>query len=323
MADPPIDPERGGLLAGPIPAAAGPIPAAAGSSPGVAGPIPVPARLVPPRLLWLVIAGSLGTSVVLGSRDPVLWLLGALGFAGAFLSGLVGVGGAIVMIPLLLYVPPILGFAGLDIRTVAGITIVQVTVAGAVGFTGHRGRIDRRLVLAVGASMTLAAFAGGLASASVDPLVLRAVFATMAAAAAVVTLALRHRTTPWYPGPLAFSRPLAATLGAGIGFFAALIGAGGAFLLMPAMLFWLRIPVRAAVGASLATVAISAGAGLLGKAVTGQVDWTLAAGLVAGALPGSLVGALVSHRTRVEHLATVLGVVIALVALKMWLEILG
>ena len=46
-------------------------------------------------------------------------------FTGAFASGLVGVGGAIVMIPLLLYVPPLLGVGSLDIKLVAGVTMAH------------------------------------------------------------------------------------------------------------------------------------------------------------------------------------------------------
>lgn len=274
------------------------------------------------QLRWLLIAAALATLAFLASRDPLLGLLGLIGFGGAFVSGLVGVGGAIVLIPLLLYLPPALGFAELDIRTVAAITIVQVTVAGVVGLVGHRRWIDRGLVTAIAASMAIASFAGGLASAFVEPVVLEATFATMAAAAAVVTLVLRRRTAPVLAGRLVFNRPAAGGVGGVIGFLAGMVGAGGAFLLMPAMLFGLRVPMRAAVGASLASVAVSAAAGLLGKAVTGQVDWVLAAGLVAGALPGTLAGTLASHRMRVEHLATVLGVIIGLVAVRMWAGVL-
>lgn len=279
------------------------------------------ATLSAPRLVAM--AGSLALTILLAASNPLLGLLGVLGFVGAFLSGLVGVGGAIIMIPLLLYVPPVVGFDALEIRTVAAITIVQVAVAGLVGMAGHRGRIERSLVVAIGVTMTAASFAGALLSAAVDPLVLEAVFATMAAAAAVVTLMRRGRMTPDRAGPLVFSRPAAAALGGGIGFLAGMVGAGGAFLLMPAMLFGLHIPMRAAVGASLATVALSAGAGLIGKVATGQVDWLLAAALVGGAIPGSMIGALVSHRTRVEHLSTILGVVVGLVAIRMWIGILA
>ena len=71
--------------------------------------------------------------------------LAALGFAGAFASGLVGVGGAIVMIPLLFYVPPLLAVGSLDIKLVAGVTMAQVLAASAVGVWTHgRAHIDRK-----------------------------------------------------------------------------------------------------------------------------------------------------------------------------------
>lgn len=296
----------------------------AGARPAIGSPSPVRpttgATLPASRLA--MIAASFVLIGTLATINPLLGLLGVLGFVGAFLSGLVGVGGAIIMIPLLLYIPPVVGFDALGIRTVAAVTIVQVAVSGLVGMMSHRGRIERSLVIAVGVSMTGASFAGALLSATVDPLVLEVVFATMAGAAAAVTLLRRGRMAPDRAGPLDFSRPAAAAIGGGIGFLAGMVGAGGAFLLMPAMLFVLNIPMRAAVGASLATVAISAGAGLIGKAATGQVDWLLAAALVAGAIPGSMIGALVSKRSRVEHLSTVLGVLVGLVAIRMWIGIL-
>lgn len=270
-----------------------------------------------------VIVGSFIASVVLASTDPFLGLLAILGFVGAFLSGLVGIGGAIVMIPLLLFVPPALGFETLDFRTIAAITIVQVAVASTAGAIGHRGRVDRSLVIAIGVPMTVASFIGAMASAVIEPVVLEAVFATMAAAAAVLTLRRRHRTAVDRPGAVAFNRPGAAGLGAGVGGLAGMVGAGGAFLLIPGMLFGLKVPMRAAVAASLVVVAFAASAGVVGKAATGQIDWLLAAGLVAGAIPGGLIGTLVSHRTKVEHLATILGIIVGLVALRMWVEILS
>jgi hypothetical protein len=255
-------------------------------------------------------------------EDPLLGLLALLGFAGAFLSGLVGVGGAILMIPLLLYVPPVFGLDPLGIRTVSAITIVQVAAASLASLAGHVPAVDRRLFASVGLSMIVAAFLGGLASAFVEPAILEAVFAAMALAAAAMMLLLRDHTAPESDAALRFNVPLAITLGAGVGLMAGLIGAGGAFILIPLMLYVLRIPMRVVVGTSLAIVAASAIAGLVGKAMTGQVDWLLAAALVVGALPGGRLGSYVSRRTRVTWLATILGIVIALVAVVMWFEIL-
>jgi hypothetical protein len=273
---------------------------------------------------WLPLVPTWLLLVFFAARsDSLVGLLIGLAFAGAFLSGLVGVGGAIVMIPLLLYAPPLVGLPTLEIRTIAGITIVQVTAAAFAGLLGHRPGINRDLFMALGPSMVVASFAGGLASGFIEPVFLEAVFAAMATLAAAVMLLLRRRTAPELDGPTTFSRPAAVGTGAGVGFAAGLLGAGGAFFLIPVMLYGLKIPVRMTVGTSLAVVAISGLAGLSGKAVTGQIDWILAAALVVGALPGARLGAYVSGRTRTDRLVVVLGVVILLVAVRVWVGLLS
>ncbi|HEY6056778.1 MAG TPA: sulfite exporter TauE/SafE family protein, partial [Candidatus Limnocylindrales bacterium] len=267
-------------------------------------------------LAWLLL-------LFLAARaDPLLGLLAVLAFGGAFLAGLVGVGGAIIMIPLLLYVPPAFGLAGLDIKAVAGITMVQVTVAALAALLGHVEGIDRRLFLGIGPTMVVASFAGAFLSGAVEPVVLEAVFAGMATLAALMTLGLRGRTAP-EGNAVAVAVPVAAAAGAGVGFMAGLVGAGGAFFLVPVLLYGLRVPVRVTVGTSLAVVAVAAVAGMLGKVVTGQVDWPMALGLIVGAMPGARLGAYVSRQTRTDRLVLVLGVAIGLVAVRMWATILA
>lgn len=252
-------------------------------------------------------------------------LLIALGFVGAFVAGLVGVGGAVVMIPLLLYVPPLVGQLALDMHTVAGITMIQVAAAGAAGLLGHakHQQIDRRLVLVLGGAMVVGSAAGAAASRMVSGDALRAVFATIALVAAIVMFVPRRepdRGIENHDPP--FNGALALGSGLAIGFLVGMVGAGGGFLLLPLMLYVLRIPMRAAVGTSLAIVALSGVAGSVGKALTGQVNWLLALALVVGALPGAGLGAAVSRRVRTETLGYILGGLIALAALKMWWEIL-
>lgn len=247
-------------------------------------------------------------------------VLVVLAFAGAFLSGLVGVGGAMVNFPLLLYVPPMLGLGTLDIKTVAGITVVHVFAASLAGLVGHRADIDRRLFLALCPSMVAASFAGAVASAFLAPIVLEVVFALMATLAATTMFVFRRRIAPDVNRRVAFRAPAAIASGATVGFGAGLVGAGGAFFLIPVMLYGLRIPIRVAVGTSLAIVAAAGAAGVIGKGATNQVDWSLAAALVIGALPGAWLGAWVSRRTASDRLAVVLAIAIAFVALSMCLD---
>ena len=73
------------------------------------------------------------------------------------MAGLLGVGGAIVMIPLLLYVPPLLGVGRLDVKTVAAITMVEVFVAAASGVVAHgrRRAVNPRLAWVGGLTMAV------------------------------------------------------------------------------------------------------------------------------------------------------------------------
>lgn len=268
---------------------------------------------------WLVLAA------LVAAREPMFGLLIAIGFVAAFMSGLVGVGGAVLLIPLLLYLPPLAGLDAIGIKTVTGITIVQVTGGALSAGLAHLNdrRVDRPLFVVVGLSMTICSFLGAVVSAAVPGAALEAVFASMALVASVLMLVLRNRTPPEVDGPPAFNRPVALVLGAVVGLLAGMVGAGGAFILIPGLLYIVRIPLRLTIGTSLWIVVASSIAGLVGKAVTGQIDWSLALALLAGALPAGLLGAAVSRRTHPARLATVLGVMIALVALRMWADVLG
>jgi uncharacterized protein len=268
---------------------------------------------------WLLLAG------LVALREPLFGLLIGIGFLAAFMSGLVGVGGAVLLIPLLLYLPPLAGLDDIGIRTVTGITIVQVTggalSAGLAHLTDRR--VDRDLFVVVGLSMTACSFLGAVVSVIVPGVVLEAVFATMAIVASVLMLVLRTRMPPEIDAAPTFNRPLAFALGAGVGLLAGMVGAGGAFILIPGLLYLVRIPLRLTIGTSLWIVVASSIAALVGKAVTGQIDWPLAFALLAGALPAGRLGAIVSRRTHPTRLATVLGLMIALVALRMWADVLG
>lgn len=89
-----------------------------------------------------------------------------LGFIGAFVSGLLGAGGAIVMIPLLLYVPPLLGVGQLSVKAVAGATMVQVFVAALSGIIAHRRHraVNAEVAWVGGIAMASGSFAGAVAS---------------------------------------------------------------------------------------------------------------------------------------------------------------
>lgn len=249
-----------------------------------------------------------------------------LGFGGALIAGLLGVGGAILMIPLLLYGPPWLGFAALDVKSVAAISMVQVLFAALSGAIAHgrRGRVHRELALTAGALSAAGSLCGGILSRWVPGVWLLVAFAVMATAGAILML----RTLTGAAGgevetddTFTFRRSAAALVGAGVGVAAGLVGAGGAFLLVPLLITVVGVPTRITIGSSLAITLWTAVAGLLGKLITGQVPLLPAAALVLGAVPGAQCGEWIGRRLGTRALRGWLAALTALVALRVWFDV--
>jgi uncharacterized membrane protein YfcA len=252
------------------------------------------------------------------------FLLFVLGLLGGGLSGLLGIGGGIVMVPLLLYVPPALGVSALGMKVVAGMTTVQSFAGTLSGAFGHQRfkRIHRPLVAAVGLPMALASFAGSRFSLHVPEQLMLLIFALMALVASLLMLMPKKDSAHEEQlGDVDINIPLAVIIGTTIGAAAGIIGQGGAFLYIPAMLYLLRIPTRICIGSALAIGILSSAAVLVGRLGTSQIPWQNSLILVAGVIIGAQLGSILSQRTPRVVLRRVLAVVIFATAIKIGLNV--
>lgn len=254
----------------------------------------------------------------------ILLVIAALGILTGFLSGLLGIGGGILMAPLLLYVPPLLGLEPLSMRVVAGLTIVQGLAACVSGALAHRKFqfVSDRLAAVMGTSIFVAAAIGGAGAKFVPNRWLLAVFGALALAGAALMMVSRPGDSedPQVHG-LSFSRSRAISTATGVGLLGGLVGQGGSFILIPLMTFFVRIPTRIAIGSNLAIVLLSSAAGFLAKAATGQIAWSLAVPLVLTVAPAAHLGGRLSHRVPVARLRKILALLIALAAVRIWISV--
>jgi uncharacterized membrane protein YfcA len=251
-------------------------------------------------------------------------LLFSLGMLGGLLSGLVGIGGGIIMVPLLLYVPPLFGFPLLGMKVVAGMTTVQSFAGAMSGVIGHNKfkRVHPRLVLYVGLPMTIACFLGSRGSPNVPETVMLATFGAMSAAAALLMLLLPKRSIEDDDlEQLSFNPALAVTIGITIGAMSGVIGQGGAFLYIPALLYVLHIPTRIAIGSALAIGVLSSTGVLLGRLGTNQIPWADTLALVAGVIVGARLGSVLSQTVPREMLRRILSMLIVITTAKIGIDV--
>jgi uncharacterized membrane protein YfcA len=250
--------------------------------------------------------------------------IGLVAFFTSLLSGLLGLGGSVVLIPAYLYLPQFFNLTPLDAKSISGMTSVQVLFSSTIGMFLHRRRgvVNTHLVYTMGVPIAVAALGGAFLSGALSPRTIIAVFACMAITSAAFILTRNMNNDDVPAGPLSYSTEMAILIALSVGFFGGIAGAPGAFLISPLMMIVLKIPTRITIGSTLGIVLLSAFSTSVGKFATGQVPplHTLAA--VIGALPGVMVGSMMSHRLSVTSLRRILAGLISLVGLRMLYEVI-
>ncbi|MCK2214795.1 sulfite exporter TauE/SafE family protein [Actinomadura sp. ATCC 31491] len=211
--------------------------------------------------------------------------------------GLFGGGGSILTVPVLVYL------AGVPAKQAIAMSLFVVAVTSAVSAVGHAraGRIRWRTGLIFGAAGMAGAYGGGLLGPHLPEALLMAAFAAMMLATAVAMI--RDRRVP-AARPARHELPVLPVIaeGIGVGLVTGLVGAGGGFLVVPALVLLGGLPMGVAVGTSLLVIAMKSLAGLAGYLASTPVDWALALPVTAAAVVGGLIGGALAGRVDADRL---------------------
>ncbi len=251
-------------------------------------------------------------------------LLFGLGLVSGVLSGLLGIGGAILIVPALLYVPQWVGIASIDIKVAAAVAVAQVVAASATGALAHgrHGLVHGRLAAMMGAASAGGALLGGVVSAYLPSGALLVVAAILASSASLVMI------LPAPPDPISrlshppFKLIVALPVGVAIGLLVGTIGIGS-FLMVPTMIYVLRMPTRVGLATVLAVAFPMSVAGLTGKLLTGQVPLLASCATVLGAIPGAQLGSMISVRVPARVLRLLYGALVLTIAAGLWYDVLN
>ncbi|OLS34943.1 hypothetical protein BTR22_17110 [Alkalihalophilus pseudofirmus] len=247
-----------------------------------------------------------------------------IGFAGSFISGMVGIGGSIIKYPMLLYIPSIVGLSAFTAHEVSGISAVQVLFATIGGVWVYRkgGYLNKSLILYMGVSVLIGSFIGGYGSRFMPDSGVNLVYGILAVIAAGMMFLPKKDIDDIPLEEVMFNKWLAAMLAFLVGIGAGIVGAAGAFILVPIMLIVLKIPTRMTIASSLAITFISSIGAATGKVLTGQVLFWPAVIMIIASLIASPLGAKVGKKMNTKILQWMLAILIFATAIKIWVDIL-
>jgi uncharacterized protein len=221
-----------------------------------------------------------------------------LGLVIGLLLGLLGGGGSILAVPALVY------GVGMPLAAAVPTSLVVVGISSATALIPRllrEGQVQWRLAAVFGAAGAGAAFAGAAVNRLLEPRVVLVGFAAMMVAAGVRML--REQTTvggdcALPDGGINWRGCLPKAIGSGVvvGFLTGLFGVGGGFLIIPALVLLLGLPMSVAVGTSLIIIVINSVAGFAAHAGDAALDYPVVGAFTVAAVVGSLAAARLASR---------------------------
>ena len=278
-----------------------------------------------------------------------MFLFLGMGAAVGFLSGMFGVGGGFLLTPLLIFsgISPAVAVATVTPQIVASSTSAAISywrrrlidekmtlllggggvVGSALGVYAFRAlRVVGQLDLII--ALSYVAFLGSIGTIMLRES-LRAILRRRSGRAAAARRPGHHNWIHGLPLKMRFRRsklyvsviPIIA-LGSGIGFLGTILGMGGGFIMVPALIYLLRVPSNVVIGTSLAyTLMTMIVATILHATANKSVDVMLALVLMAGGVVGAQFGAQVGQALRGEQLRALLAIFVLAVALRVLLSL--
>jgi len=248
----------------------------------------------------------------------ITWIIGLILAAGIGISlGLMGGGGSVLALPILVYV------MGVETKSAIAMTLVIVGTVSLIGIIPHwrRGNVNLKKAFMFGAATMLGAFFGAKLAFFVSGTVQLLLFAVMMMIAAGFMIRKSSKPTKpdndlqYYPKPVCkYCWLWMLTEGLGVGVLTGLVGVGGGFAIVPALVLLGNTPMKEAVGTSLLIIACNSVAGFLGYFGQVPLDWGLMGLFIVAASVGILGGSYLAQYVKPQQLQKAFGYFLIAVA---------
>lgn len=202
--------------------------------------------------------------------------------------GVLGAGGSILTVPIFVYV------LGMDPKVAIAASLAVVGATSLVGTATHwnAGNVRMRVALGFGAVAMIGAWLGTRVAQHVPGPVQLTIFAGIMLASAISMFRGRKER----PDAAKISPLLLGAVGLGVGLLTGLVGVGGGFLVVPALVLFAGLPMKEAVGTSLLVIAINSFTAFAGNVGHVQIPWAVLGSFTAVAAVGIVAGTRFARR---------------------------
>ncbi len=238
----------------------------------------------------------------------------SLGLSVGLLSGLFGIGGGTILVPMLLML-------GYETKIAIGISVVQMVFSSMYGsyLNNKKGTLDVVMVFTIGSGGFTGALLSGSITSYFSDTTLQIIFLLFA----IFALLRLFMTTHEHRDKKEVSKFILFLLGFVIGSISMTIGVGGSLILVPILVGFLHVPLKNATSAGLFFVVFSSVSGLISHALHGHVDYTSGVIIGLASLFGVYIGIHLKHKLDVKLQKRLLTVFYLIIVLYLTYKIFG
>lgn len=238
-----------------------------------------------------------------------------IGMLTGFLSGLLGVGGGFILVPLLILV-------GIPTHVAIGSSLVYITITTISGIIQHykQRTFDFKLALIISCSGIATAQIGAIMTLYIEARYLEILLGVLLLGTFIKIIMQKNNAKAndnIKQGSHKYKTSTAIIIGLITGFLSGLLGIGGGSLLVPLMDIVLHVPIHIAIGTSLMGVMGSAASGAIRHWMIGHVDLFLTGNLAVGGILSAPLGARMSKTFSQQQIRKIFSIVLLILALKL------
>lgn len=203
--------------------------------------------------------------------------------------GLLGGGGSILAVPILVYA------VGMAAKPAIAVSLLVVGVTSLIGSLRHwkNANVDLRTAIVFGLVSMAGSYGGGRLAGHLSDRFQLTLFAVMMLGASVSMFRSKRDESE---GAAAVRLPLVMTAAAGVGLLTGVVGVGGGFLIVPALVMFGGLTMKRAVGTSLLVIAMNSASGFLAYAGQVRIDWSYTLIFTALAIAGVFIGSALAQQ---------------------------